>query len=307
MLLSISFRRRARLAAHARRHAMISSSESEADLACFTAGVNATPYGPITPARAAPTAPHPPGRGGRSASLLSDPRARLLRQRDRAAVGLEPRDPHRRVAARQRRARARQRGREHLLLADRAGEGRPGAEGAARDRPAPRCPERCHGTRADPRLPAAADPAGDHPGAAGRGRLARDVRARRRATAGAGHELPTDPDYPQLVAGVAWIDHTAPRRGCIPGSTSRRVDCPPAGPRRSRPRCAPRARRDVQQRLQDEGLGRRRRDRRAHIHAAQERLRDVRALPRRPRRRRSRGTAGRVAADIVYTPGRTCR
>ena len=37
-----------------------------------------------------------------------------------------------------------------------------------------------------------------------------------------------EPSYPQLVAGVAWIDHTRTSVGCTPGCRSRASRCPPA-------------------------------------------------------------------------------
>ena len=113
----------------------------------------------------------------RIATVAAADRARarvlLLRARDHADLELPPRDPHGRVAARQRRGRHRREGRVHLLQPHRAEQGRADAEGAAARRlrhgagaargcqriPAraraapcftPRCPARASGTPPGP-------------------------------------------------------------------------------------------------------------------------------------------------------------
>ena len=95
-----------------------------------------------------------------------------------------------------------------------------------------------------------------------RGRVAQPPSAAGR-TAGRRCSSPASaphPTYPQLVAGVAWIDHAARRSTWLyPGLPGARGREPPSRPDRwrSRRRSAPAPGRDVQQRLQAERLRRR--------------------------------------------------
>ena len=187
--------------------------------------------------------------------------------------------------ARQRGAGTRQQGREHLLLAERAGEGRPRAT------PAPGPGGRTRRGRRDA-SPCRALPPAEHQAAgarraSGRRRLARDLLGRRIAPAGADHELPPGArrlpasgrrrrlDRPHEDLDVAVSGDL--RAGRIDGLTR-------AGG--GADRAAFEARRDVQQRLQAGGLGRRVRDRRPHLRAVAARHGDVRAVQGRPRRHR---------------------
>ena len=140
-----------------------------------------------------------------------------------------------RVAARQRRARLGGPRREHLLLVDRSQQGRSTAEGDAQSvrrrcghsdsdpaAPVPPC--------AAPSLPPAEHRAGDPSGAYGRGRLARDVRRRRFAPPVLITSFRPEPEYPQLVVGVAWIDHTRTSVMLYPGISEPAVTMPSRGP-----------------------------------------------------------------------------
>ena len=145
-------------------------------------------------------------------------------------------------------------------------------------------PVRAH--RHGPRLPTAADPADHPPGAARRGRVARHVSPRRRAAAGPRDELPHRSERTRSSSPGSPGSTTAePPPSCIRASRSRLCGLSSRGPEEVPLRLRPHARRDLQQRLQDEGRDRRSRDRRAHVHTAAERPRHVRPLSQRPRRR----------------------
>ncbi len=201
--------------------------------------------------------------------------------------------------------------RELLLLAERAGQGWPGA--------ALRCPgrralaagvrgrgrhRRTPSTTTGRRAITAADPSG----AARRGRVARDLRRRRLAPAGADHELPARaPPTRRSVAGVAWIDHTRTSTWLYPGRTSRACRCPRADRWRFRLGMRGRARGDLQQRLQAVGLGRRLRLRRPHVRAAARRAWRRSSATATARSTSSPGAAVRPPGPTSSTPGRTCR
>ena len=202
-----------------------------------------------------------------------------------AGLQRHARHPHRGVAARQRGARTGQPGRVDLLLAERTREGRTGAATRCRTRPGS-WPGRSRGPQARPGLlPAAADPPGHPPGAARRGRLARHVRGRRRPSPGAGDELPQRPvvsaDGRRRRLDRPQADHHLALSGSARARCAARVARADGGSDAP----AGTAGRDLQQRLQAQGLRRRLRRGRTHLRADEAGPGHVRPLPRRPRRR----------------------
>ena len=108
-------------------------------------------------------------------------------------------------------------------------------------------------------------------------------------------------NYPQNVAGVAWIDHTRTSVWLYPGRLEPSVSMASRGPMEVPLGAALAARRHLQQRLQAGRLRRRLRDRRPHVRAAEERAGDDRALPRRQRGRAGLDRRpGRAGPNIVY-------
>ena len=101
-----------------------------------------------------------------------------------------------------------------------------------------------------------------------------------------------DPNYPQLVAGVAWIDHTRTRLALYPG----RYEPPNDGsqPAEVPPPAALEPARDVQQRLQARGLGRRLLLTGSAVRAAEGRTGDADRLQRRGGRRARPGPAAPI-------------
>ncbi len=245
-----------------------------------------------------------PDRARRRAVALVPARF-LLPARDQPAVELELRDPHRRVAARQRRRGARREGGVHLLRAHRAEQGRPDAARAAAGgrrrrghgraavapaaNTAPRACTRC----CTPRCPARA---------CGTPHAPAWKRTRRCSLT----TLRNQPEYPRVVAGLAWIDtkrttRRAARRapGAI-GVAAARDDG------RTRGRTATTAG-DLQQRLQARRLPRRVRAARPHLRAHARRAGHARRLQRRHRRRRRLDATVRTRPPACPSPARTCR
>ncbi len=236
---------------------------------------------------------------------------RVLRRHDGAEIRLEPRHPHGRMDARQRRPRPDQHRRELVLLAERAGQRRSGAAVAARAggnrlgwlrrRPHPR--HRATG----PSLPPAAGPAGHPPRAARRGRVARDLRRRRLPSTRPDHELPTRPVLPADRRG-AGVDRPHAYLGdAVSGARRARGDDAGARTDGGSARHARRAGGDIQQRVQARRLGRRIRVRWPHVRADARRRGDDRALPQRPGRHRRLGRRSVGRAGRSCMRGRTCR